>query len=140
MLAGWVGANSAGAGWFGPLVSHGPRSTPAVALTFDDGPNVPYTDQVRGILDAHGVKGTFFVVGQAVLARPDVGRRLVEDGHLVANHSYTHDYLHWLDPRYRELGQTQAAVDRASACARPSSGLRTASTPPSWPGRSTAAT
>ena len=99
----WTGANQAQAGWFGALVSHGPRTNPAVALTFDDGPNVTATLAVRDVLDAHGVKGTFFSVGKAVERRPDISRALVEDGHLLANHSYLHDAHRWMDPRYPEL-------------------------------------
>jgi peptidoglycan/xylan/chitin deacetylase (PgdA/CDA1 family) len=64
--------------------------------------------RVRDILDSRGAKGTFFSVGKAVDARPDISRALVDDGHLVADHSYNHDYWHWLDPWYRELGHAQA--------------------------------
>jgi peptidoglycan/xylan/chitin deacetylase (PgdA/CDA1 family) len=113
----WVGANSPRATWFGALVSTGSRHQATVALTFDDGPNVGTTLAVRDILDGRGVKGTFFEVGRAVDARPDITRALVDDGHLVGNHSFTHDYVHWLDPGYRELGETQRAFsDGAGVC------------------------
>ena len=107
----WQGANSPRSSWFGQMVSHGPRRD-EVALTFDDGPNVRFTPLVESILDQHGVKGTFFTVGKALDARPDITRSLVADGHLVANHSYRHDARGWLDPRYPELDQTQRAFVR----------------------------
>lgn len=113
----WIGANSPELTWFGSLVSHGDRHVRSVALTFDDGPNVSTTLRVRDILDARGVKGTFFSVGKAVDARPDISRALVADGHLVADHSYDHDYWHWLDPWYRELGHAQATIEsRVHVC------------------------
>jgi peptidoglycan/xylan/chitin deacetylase (PgdA/CDA1 family) len=111
-LALWIGANSPRAVWFGGLVSHGSRDRPLVAVTFDDGPNAGATLAVRDILDAHGVKGTFFTVGKALDARPDISRALLTDGQVLGNHSYLHDQLRWLDPRYPELQRTQQAFRR----------------------------
>jgi peptidoglycan/xylan/chitin deacetylase (PgdA/CDA1 family) len=108
----WIGANSASAGWFGSLVSHGPRNRPEVALTFDDGPNATTTLAVRDILDQYGVKATFFEVGKAIRSRPDISRALLRDGELLANHSYHHDSTRWLDPRYLELSRTQQVFAR----------------------------
>jgi peptidoglycan-N-acetylglucosamine deacetylase len=105
----WVGANSPTVNWFGSQVAHGPRDGRDVAITFDDGPDDPYTLEIAQILDARGAKGTFFMVGKALDRRPDIGRALREDGHLLANHSYHHDSWRWLDPRYPELERTQRA-------------------------------
>jgi peptidoglycan/xylan/chitin deacetylase (PgdA/CDA1 family) len=113
----WVGANSPRAGWFGSTVSHGPRSGREVALTFDDGPDSTSTLGVQAVLDRFGVKGTFFSVGKAVDARPDISRALVADGQLLADHSYSHDSYRWLDPRYPELARAQKAIARdAGVC------------------------
>ena len=108
----WIGANSPTLTWFGAIVSHGDRHVRTVALTFDDGPNVSTTLRVRDILDSHGVKGAFFTVGKALDARPGITRALLDDGQLVADHSYDHDYVHWLDPWYRELAHAQASFRR----------------------------
>jgi peptidoglycan/xylan/chitin deacetylase (PgdA/CDA1 family) len=128
-LVAWVGANDPTVEWFGQVISHGDRSANKVALTFDDGPDDPYTMSVAAILDDHGVKGTFFEVGKAIDARPDISRALLADGQLVANHSYHHDYWRWLDPRYPELDRTQQAFQRAlgkcPAFFRPPHGQRT---------------
>jgi peptidoglycan/xylan/chitin deacetylase (PgdA/CDA1 family) len=110
--AAWAGANSPSAEWFGTLVSHGPRDQRRVALTFDDGPNATATLAIARILDRAGVKGTFFTVGKALDARPDISRALLGDGHLLGNHSYAHDSYRWLDPRYLELARTQRAFAR----------------------------
>jgi peptidoglycan/xylan/chitin deacetylase (PgdA/CDA1 family) len=108
----WVGANSPTVTWFGSQVSHGPRDGREVAITFDDGPDDPYTLEIARILDARGAKGTFFMVGKALDRRPDIARALREDGHLLGNHSYHHDEWRWLDPRYPELDRTQTAFRR----------------------------
>ena len=109
-IVGWQGANTHTGAWFGNQISHGPRHTNEVALTFDDGPNSTATLPILDILDAKGAKGTFFVVGRAVAARPDLAREIVQRGHLVGNHSWRHDSKAWLDPRYPELARTQQAL------------------------------
>lgn len=108
----YMGATTPSATWFGDLVHHGPRGSNEVALTFDDGPNPPYSLEIARILDERGVKGTFFTVGKALEARPDVSKSLYEDGHLLGNHSYHHDAIRWLDPGYQELDSTEDAFRR----------------------------
>lgn len=112
VTAAYVGATTPSVTWFGSLIHHGPRGGDEVAITFDDGPNPPYTLQISGILDRYGVKATFFTVGKALEARPDISKALLDDGQLLGNHSYSHDAFRWLDPRYPELEQTQAAFKR----------------------------
>ncbi|MCZ4118140.1 polysaccharide deacetylase family protein [Streptomyces sp. H39-S7] len=68
----------------GPLV---------MALTFDDGPSPQYTPQVLDVLRGHGVHATFFVCGDNVGLYPDVVRRIVAEGHVVGNHSWSHPHL-----------------------------------------------
>ena len=125
----WVAANDPTVQWFGRVITHGDRADARVALTFDDGPNDPFSLQLSSILDRHGAKGTFFEVGKAVDARPDIVRALYADGHLLGNHSYHHDYWRWLDPRYPELDRTQDAFERqlgvCPAFFRPPHGQRT---------------
>jgi peptidoglycan/xylan/chitin deacetylase (PgdA/CDA1 family) len=83
-----------------------------VALTFDDGPNVPATSEVREILNGYGVRGTFFTVGKAVDAEPDVCRELLSDGHVIANHSYSHSLSAWLSPEDDDILGCQRAISR----------------------------
>lgn len=61
-------------------------------LTFDDGPSQENTARVLDILKAHDIKATFFLVGESVKKRPEMARRIVEEGHTVGVHSYTHNY------------------------------------------------
>ncbi len=62
-----------------------------IYLTFDDGPNEPYTSQVLDILKEHGAKATFFFCGKNILRFPGVTRRVVEEGHAIGNHTYSHN-------------------------------------------------
>lgn len=64
-----------------------------IALTFDDGPNDEFTPQLLDILAKHEVKATFFVMGAYVDEFPDVARRIVAEGHTIANHTYNHPDL-----------------------------------------------
>lgn len=87
-----------------------PRSQRRVALTFDDGPNDPHTLRIADILEAHGARGTFFAVGKAVAARPDIARALVQRGHLLAAHSYAHGKLDVFTSGYPELTRVQQVL------------------------------
>jgi peptidoglycan/xylan/chitin deacetylase (PgdA/CDA1 family) len=71
---------------------HGSREEPKVALTFDDGPNPPRTDEVLEILTNAHVRATFFVIGKWVTAFPQAFERIVRAGHVIGNHSYEHHY------------------------------------------------
>ncbi len=71
--------------------THGRRDQMKVALTFDDGPNPPRTDQVLQILESRGARGTFFVLGKWVDRFPQAFQRIVDGGHCVGNHSYLHE-------------------------------------------------
>jgi peptidoglycan/xylan/chitin deacetylase (PgdA/CDA1 family) len=75
---------------FGELVTAVATADSLVALTFDDGPSAPYTDSVLAYLRTEDIHATFFVTGEAVAHHPDLARRILEDGHELGNHSYSH--------------------------------------------------
>ena len=75
-----------------------PADPPVVALTFDDGPNPPDTVALLDVLAREQVPAVFCLVGVQVEAHPDLVRRIVDDGHVVANHSWQHDDLGQLSP------------------------------------------
>ncbi|MEZ4554112.1 MAG: polysaccharide deacetylase family protein [Dehalococcoidia bacterium] len=93
-------------------VTHGPASSPVVALTFDDGLNGETTRAVATMLEATGMRGTFFVVGQTVEGQADLGRELIAHGHVVANHSFDHVRAGPDDAGYGQLARTQAEIRR----------------------------
>lgn len=125
----YIGAETPTAHWFGGGITHGRSQFGEVALTFDDGPNPTATLDIMDILDQAHLKGTFFEIGKAVDAYPQITRALYQHGQLLGNHSYHHDSWRWLDPRYPELERTQAAFQRAiGVCPtlfRPPHGART---------------
>ena len=87
-----------------------------VALTFDDGPNEPYTSQILDILAEHDIRGTFFHVGQCVERHPEVAVRAIAEGHVVGNHSLSHRFGTYLRPAAfeREVEQTQEILVRVT--------------------------
>jgi len=63
---------------------------PYIALTFDDGPHATLTPKLLDILKERGIKATFFVIGQNVVANPAILQRAVAEGHEIGNHSWNH--------------------------------------------------
>ena len=95
----------------------GPRCAPAVALTFDDGPNGRCTEEVLDALTAVGAPATFFVLGANVASgRSDaLLARMLQEGHDIGVHSHTHGvrplFLH--DATAGELGDARNAIAAA---------------------------
>lgn len=90
----------------GHLYTRGPSDRQEIALSFDDGPG-PETPQLLELLDRHGVKATFFVLGEAVQTRKETVRDLVRRGHEVASHTTFHrNYLE----HYRTLAAQRSAA------------------------------
>jgi peptidoglycan/xylan/chitin deacetylase (PgdA/CDA1 family) len=79
--------------WYGRTFTGLPRGTKQLALTYDDGPNDPHTLRLLGVLAKHEVKATFFLIGRYVQQRPDLAREIVQAGHVVGNHTFTHPLL-----------------------------------------------
>ena len=63
-----------------------------IALTFDDGPNPPYTEKLLEILARHNVKATFFMPAKNLERFPDLGKEIMAAGHVIGNHSYSHKF------------------------------------------------
>jgi peptidoglycan/xylan/chitin deacetylase (PgdA/CDA1 family) len=66
---------------------------PYIAMTFDDGPHGANTPRLLEMLKQRKIKATFFVVGQCVAEYPEIAKRIVEEGHEIANHSWSHPQL-----------------------------------------------
>lgn len=79
-------------------------------LTFDDGPSTKVTPRVLGILDDYDIKATFFVLGKMANANPEMLKRVHNDGHAIAHHSYSHDYKHL----YKSTGNFIAELDKTN--------------------------
>ena len=98
-----------GGAMLAPLREYADTPRKPVYLTFDDGPS-RLTPQVLDILRERKVRATFFVIGRSVQTYPDIVRDMYNDGHCIANHSYTHNY----DSVYRSLSSLQSELQRCN--------------------------
>lgn len=69
------------------------RGHKEIVLTFDDGPTPGVTNKILDTLKLHNVKATFFVIAEKAQTSPALMNRILEEGHIVANHSLTHHAL-----------------------------------------------
>ena len=101
--------------WYGRTFTGLPRGSRQIALTYDDGPNDPHTLRLLEVLAKHGVQATFFLIGSYVQQRPDLAREIVQAGHVVGNHTFTHPLLTFKsDAEIRqELSQCRHALQDA---------------------------
>jgi len=96
-----------------------------IYLTFDDGPTTKYTKRVLDLLDQYDAKATFFQVGENATAHPDLARSVVEHGHALGNHTWSHRDMRKLKPRELngQISRTSAALERITGrpvtCLRP---------------------
>jgi polysaccharide deacetylase family sporulation protein PdaB len=81
-----------------------------IALTFDDGPHSTYTPQILDLLSLYDAKATFFVVGERAEKHPEIILREIEDGHEIANHTYTHPFSSSTDQLKMELEKTNKLI------------------------------
>jgi len=65
-----------------------------IALTFDDGPTMGFTEDILGILKDNSVKATFFMIGEKIEKNRSIALRVLKDGHDIGAHTYTHKKLH----------------------------------------------
>ncbi len=102
---------------FGDIVSSVDTSEKVIALTFDDGPMPGKTQKILQILKENDVKASFFLVGEAVNAHPEEAEMIIEAGHEVGNHSYTHQRMLLKSSAFvaTELEKTDAALRKAGA-------------------------
>jgi peptidoglycan/xylan/chitin deacetylase (PgdA/CDA1 family) len=82
-----------GGQWYGRTFTGLKAGSKELALTYDDGPNDPHTLRLLEVLARHNVKATFFLIGRYVKQRPDLARELVQTGHAVGNHTFSHPNL-----------------------------------------------
>lgn len=88
-----------------------------IALTFDDGPDEVQTPLVLDILKAYGVKATFFCIGEKVLQNKGIVERMVNEGHALGNHSWSHSTRFPLFSRKRmrrELEETRVVLEEVA--------------------------
>jgi peptidoglycan/xylan/chitin deacetylase (PgdA/CDA1 family) len=101
--------------WYGRNFHRLSRGSKKVALTYDDGPNDPYTLQLLEVLARYNVKATFFMIGEFVCQRPEIARAVLEAGHAIGNHTFSHPLLIFKSASTirRQLADCQGAMQDA---------------------------
>ena len=77
-------------GFFAPIIYKGRSGQKAVALTFDDGPDLLTTPLLLDLLKKQGTKATFFVIGEKAAVHPELINSIIQQGHQLGNHSFQH--------------------------------------------------
>jgi peptidoglycan/xylan/chitin deacetylase (PgdA/CDA1 family) len=90
----------------------GPSAGGKLYLSFDDGPHPQYTPRVLDLLAANGARASFFLVGERAKQYPELVRRMVAEGHLIGNHSFSHPAFERLplSAQLEEVAQTDRVL------------------------------
>jgi peptidoglycan/xylan/chitin deacetylase (PgdA/CDA1 family) len=101
---------------FGRVFSNRETTQKVVALTFDDGPYPPYTEQLLDVLKEYHVPATFFLIGKNVEKYPELVKRISMEGHQLGNHTYHHIDLLKVDRKViaEEVDLTNQAIVAAT--------------------------
>lgn len=88
---------------------------PYIAMTFDDGPHPELTPKLLDELKKRNIKATFYVVGRNVEEYPEIVKRMADEGHEVANHTWSHPALPKLGAEgvRKQMNDTTAAIRKA---------------------------
>jgi peptidoglycan/xylan/chitin deacetylase (PgdA/CDA1 family) len=97
-----------------------------ISLTFDDGPTPEYTPKILAILQKHQVKATFFVVGKRVAKNCEILKMIYQNGHEIANHSYTHPVFTQISQpqQSKEIIDTQESINKCLGLEYPTQWFR----------------
>lgn len=96
------------------FLAQGPTDQKRIALTFDDGPDPRFSNDVLDVLKQYNVPATFFVLGSKAVANPDIVKRMQNEGHVIGNHTYSHPNLvkvSDLQTLEREVTKTEDALN-----------------------------
>ena len=117
LLVGWLlaGTLNPSSRLFGPITT---RCEKGIWLTLDDGPDPETTPAILDLLDSHGAKATFFVIGKKAEAHPDLIREIRDRGHQLGNHTYSHPqksfWCHGPIRTYREIARCRQVLEKVT--------------------------
>lgn len=99
---------------FGGLTKQVETDQKVVALTFDDGPT-ENVNEILPLLEKYNVKATFFLIGQDMEKFPQEAKKMVEAGHQVGNHTYSHNRMIFKSPSFikKEIEKTDQLIREA---------------------------
>lgn len=106
--------------FFMPSTTKGQQHTCQIAITFDDGPS-PFTLQILDLLDQYQAKASFFCIGAQVSRYPEIAKKIVEKGHVIANHSMNHPY----EMGFLSSGKVRIEIEGANRAIEATTGKRT---------------
>ena len=96
---------------FGGLTYQVETENKVIALTFDDGPTMN-VDQILPLLDEYNAKATFFLIGNDIEKHPEEAKKLIESGHQIGNHTYSHKRMVLKSPSFikEEIEKTDELI------------------------------
>lgn len=89
----FYGCVSVQSGFFMPVVCSAKTSEKVIALSFDDGPVTNGTPNILQILAEYKLEAVFFCIGNHIKGNEKILRQLIEEGHIIGNHSYSHHFF-----------------------------------------------
>jgi peptidoglycan/xylan/chitin deacetylase (PgdA/CDA1 family) len=100
---------------YGRTICRAPEAGRRIALTYDDGPNPRHTETLMRVLDRHGARATFFLVGRWAEREPGLAREVQAAGHAIGNHTWSHPTLALCSGArvQEELRRCREAVEQA---------------------------
>lgn len=100
--------------FFGGLTYEAETEEKVIALTFDDGPT-ENVDQLLPLLDKYKAKATFFLIGRDIKKHPEEAEKLVDAGHQIGNHTYSHERMVLKSPSFikEEIEKTDELIRKA---------------------------
>jgi peptidoglycan/xylan/chitin deacetylase (PgdA/CDA1 family) len=87
------GSAHIGSGFFIKSICQAETTDKKIALSFDDGPDPVKTPLILNLLKEYQLKATFFIIGKKIEGNESLLKRIVSEGHTIANHSYSHSYF-----------------------------------------------
>lgn len=103
-------------GFYLNALCRGDKKTKQIALTFDDGPHQEFTPRLLALLKSEKAPATFFLIGKNIAGNEQLLQQMVNEGHIVANHSYEHSYWYSLNNHqamWQDLQRCDEAIFRA---------------------------
>lgn len=99
--------------FLGPMIYEVKTNNKVVALTFDDGPNGSFTEEILSLLDEYNAKATFFMVGKNIIKYPEIVKRVYAENNEIGIHSYSHAFHKYLtEPTFtEEITKTKNVLD-----------------------------
>ena len=92
-------------GFFLKSICSGPAKEKCIAISFDDGPAGENTDRILDILKDYQVQAAFFCIGKNISGREEQLNRMIQEGHIIGNHSFSHHRFFDLFSAEKMLGE-----------------------------------